>query len=78
MYSAGRRRRRHLDRSRSPIPPSICPDTYHNEREDQADEEEAEPVHRPCDHVGGRPGCLSEELSGQDVGHSTCMEGGRA
>lgn len=39
---------------------SIILDTYHNKREDQPDEEEAEPVHRPCDHVRCRACGLGE------------------
>lgn len=38
--------------------------TDHNKREDQADEEKAEPVDRSCDHESSRASRLSEELRG--------------
>lgn len=46
-------------------------DTYHNKREDQADEEEAQPVYRPSDHVSCRARGLCEQLGGQNVRHTT-------
>lgn len=53
----------------------ICSlNTYHNKREDQADEEEAQPVQWSSDHVSGRPCGLCEQLSGQNVRHATFSE----
>lgn len=37
--------------------------TYHNEGEDQANEEETGPVHWPCKHVRCRARVLREQLS---------------
>lgn len=48
--------------------------TYHNEREDHTDEEKAQPVDRPGDHVSCRSRRLGEQLRGQDVGDATFAE----
>lgn len=48
--------------------------TYHDEREDHTDEEEAQPVDRAGDHVGCRSVGLGEQLRGQDVCDATFAE----
>lgn len=49
-------------------------ETYHDKRKDQADEEEAEPVHWPSNNVRCGTCCLCEQFSGQNVSHAAFTE----